>query len=355
MDAGGPIGQDRAFPGREIPGRLSNPYLQNACDWSVIKDVAYMSEEMKLESWITTHVPEQSGKRVIVTGATSGIGWETARVLAQVGAEVVLAARDDPKGQDAVRRIREVVPTAHVRHSKLDLSSLESVRDFASREADQPLDILINNAGAMASMQRKTTVDGFERTLGTNFFGPFALTGLLLPALLMTQAPRIVTVASAAAKQGKLDLKDIGMDKRYALNPAYSRSKLADLIFAVALQRKIQRSGVPLMSVACHPGYAITNLQNSELSLGIKLIAAVLKPIASHDAAHGALPTLYAATSNEVKAGGYYGPCGFLQAKGFPTEVAIPARALDESLASELWMLSEKLTGVRYSELTGSR
>lgn len=314
-----------------------------------------MSEEIKLESWITAHVPEQSGKRVIVTGATSGIGWETARVLAKAGADVVLAARDETKGQDAVRRIQDVVPMARVSNSTLDLSSLESVRDFASREVNRPLDILINNAGAMATMQRKTTVDGFERTLGTNFFGPFALTGLLLPALLMTRSPRIVTVASAAASQGKLDLKDVGMEKRYALNPAYSRSKLADLIFAVELQRKIQRNGVNLISVACHPGYAITNLQNAELSLGIKLIATVLKPIASHDAAHGALPTLYAATSNEVKAGGYYGPCGFLQAKGFPTEVPIPARALDDALASELWMLSEKLTGVTYSALTRSK
>jgi NAD(P)-dependent dehydrogenase (short-subunit alcohol dehydrogenase family) len=311
-----------------------------------------MSEEMTLESWITAHVPEQSGKKVIVTGATSGIGWETARVLAQVGAEVVLAARDDAKGQDAVRRVREVVPAARVRHAKLDLSRLESVRDFSSREADRPLDILINNAGAMATMQRNTTVDGFERTLGTNFLAPFALTGLLLPALLMTQSPRIVTVASAAASQGKLDIKDIGMEKRYAFHSAYSRSKLADLIFAVELQRKIQRSGVNLVSVACHPGYAITNLQNAELSLGIKLIAAILKPIASHDAAHGALPSLYAATSNEVRAGGYYGPSGFLQAKGFPTEVVIPARALDESLASDLWMLAEKLTGVSYLSLT---
>ena len=310
-----------------------------------------MSEEKKLESWITTHVPEQSGKRVIVTGATSGIGWETARVLARAGAEVVLAARDEEKGQDAVRRIRDLVPAARVRNSRLDLSSLESVRDFAYREGNRPLDILINNAGAMASMQRKTTVDGFERTLGTNYFGPFALTGLLLPALLSAPTPRVVTVASAAASQGKLDLRDIGLEKKYALNPAYSRSKLADLIFAIELERKIQRSGMPLMSVACHPGYAITNLQNAELSFGIKLIAAALRPFASHDAAHGALPTLYAATSNEAKAGRYYGPDGFLQAKGFPTEVTIPSRALDESVASELWLLSEKLTGVSYSEI----
>ena len=311
-----------------------------------------MSEEKKLESWITTHVPEQSGKRVIVTGATSGIGWETARVLAQAGAEVVLAARDEEKGQDAVRRIQAVVPAARVRNSRLDLSSLESVRDFASREGNRPLDLLINNAGTMASRQRKTTVDGLERTLGTNYFGPFALTGLLLPALLSTPTPRVVTVASAAANQGKMDLRDIGLEKKYALNPAYSRSKLADLIFAVELERKIQRSGIPLMSVACHPGYAITNLQNAELSFGIRLIAAALKPFASHDAAHGALPTLYAATSSEAKAGHYYGPDGFLHAKGFPTEVTIPAKALDESVASELWLLSEKLTGVRYSALT---
>ena len=311
-----------------------------------------MNEDLKLESWIATHVPSQPGKRVIVSGATSGIGWETARVLAMAGAEVILAARDEAKGQDAVRRIQDVVPMAQVRSATLDLSSLESVREFASREGNRPLDILINNAGTMATRQRQTTVDGFEKTLGTNYFGPFALTGLLLPALLMTRSPRIVTVASAAASQGKLELDDIGLEKKYALNPAYARSKLADLIFAIELERKIQRSGVSLMSVACHPGYAITNLQNAELSLGIKLVAAILKPIASHDAAHGALPTLYAATSNDAKAGGYYGPDGFLQAKGFPAEVAIPARALDEALASELWLLSEKLTGVRYSALT---
>jgi NAD(P)-dependent dehydrogenase (short-subunit alcohol dehydrogenase family) len=314
-----------------------------------------MKEVLELESWIKKHVPEQSGKRVLVTGATSGIGWETARLLARAGADVVLTARDEAKGQDALRRIRDVVPMAQVSYSTLDLSNLESVRDFASREGNRPLDILINNAGAMATMQRKTTVDGFERTLGTNFFGPFALTGLLLPALLMTRSPRIVTVASAAARQGTLDLQDIGMEKRYALNPAYSRSKLADLIFAIELERRIQRSGVALISVACHPGYAITNLQNAELSFGIKLIAAVLKPIASHDAAHGALPALYAATSNEVKTGRYYGPDGFLQAKGFPTEVAVPRRAFDEPIASELWSMSEKLTGVSYSALARSR
>jgi NAD(P)-dependent dehydrogenase (short-subunit alcohol dehydrogenase family) len=204
----------------------------------------------------------------------------------------------------------------------------------------------------MASMKRKETVDGFELTLGTNYFGPFALTGLLVPALRRSPASRVVTVASAAASQGKLDLDDMGMQKKYALNPAYARSKLADLIFAMELQKRLERAKLAMMSLASHPGYAITNLQNQELSLGIKLIAAVLKPIASHDAAHGALPTLYAATSGDAKAGHYYGPDGLLQAKGYPTQVAIPQRALDPQLAAKLWSLSEQLTGVTYSALT---
>jgi NAD(P)-dependent dehydrogenase (short-subunit alcohol dehydrogenase family) len=215
-------------------------------------------------SLTSSDIPTQAGCRIIITGATSGIGWEAALALAlaRAGADVVLTARTTAKGQDAVDRISRIVPTAKVQSSILDLASQWSVREFAAREGDRPLDLLINNAGTGGAPQRELTVDGFERVFGTNYLGPFALTGLLLPALLRTAQARVVTVASSASKLGRIDFDNLQSERGYRpMWSAYSQAKLADLIFALEFQRRIDATGTQLMSAACHPGYAITNLE----------------------------------------------------------------------------------------------
>jgi NAD(P)-dependent dehydrogenase (short-subunit alcohol dehydrogenase family) len=303
----------------------------------------------KQAKWTSSDIPTQAGRRVIITGANSGIGWEAAVALARAGAEVVLAARTTAKGQDAADRIRRIVPAAKVQSSILDLASLKSVREFAAREGDQPLDLLINNAGTGGAPQRELTVDGFERVFGTNYLGPFALTGLLLPALLRTTSPRVVTVASSASKLGKIDFDNLQSERSYRpMWGAYSQAKLADLIFALEFQRRIDATGTPLISIACHPGYAITNLEKYTTGAGMRLLTAILRPWASQDAAHGALPTLYAAVSPDAKPGGYYGPDGPLEATGYPVAVPVPKQAADTTVAKRLWMISEDLTSVSF-------
>jgi NAD(P)-dependent dehydrogenase (short-subunit alcohol dehydrogenase family) len=273
--------------------------------------------------------------------------------LARAGAHIVLAARTAAKGQDAVDRVGRIVPTAKVQSSILDLASLQSVREFAEREGDRPLDLLINNAGTGGAPKRELTVDGFERVFGTNYLGPFTLTGLLLPALLRTARPRVVTIASSASKLGKIDFDNLQSELSYRpMWGAYSQAKLADLIFALEFQRRIDATGTKLMSAACHPGYAITNLEKYTSGAGMKLLTAILRPWASHDAAHGALPTLYAATSPDAQPGGYYGPDGPLEAKGYPVAVSIPKRAIDTAVAKRLWLISENLTGVTFGPLS---
>jgi NAD(P)-dependent dehydrogenase (short-subunit alcohol dehydrogenase family) len=247
----------------------------------------------KQAKWTSSDIPTQAGRRIIITGANSGIGWEAAVALAGAGAHIVLAARTAAKGQDAVDRVTRIVPTAKVQSSILDLASLQSVREFAEREGDRPLDLLINNAGTGGAPKRELTVDGFERVFGTNYLGPFTLTGLLLPALLRTARPRVVTIASSASKLGKIDFDNLQSELSYRpMWGAYSQAKLADLIFALEFQRRIDATGTKLMSAACHPGYAITNLEKYTSGAGMKLLTAILRPWASHDAAHGALPTL---------------------------------------------------------------
>jgi NAD(P)-dependent dehydrogenase (short-subunit alcohol dehydrogenase family) len=318
-----------------------------AVDWAV-----FMITK-KQTKWTSSDIQSQAGRRIIITGANSGIGWETALALARAGAEVVLAARTSAKGQDAVHRISRIVPAAKAQSSILDLASLQSVREFAAREGDRPLDLLINNAGTGGAPQRELTADGFERVFGTNYLGPFALTGLLLPALLRTAKPRVVTVASSAGKLGRIDFDNLQSEQRYRpMWGAYSQAKLADHIFAHELQRRLDAAGMPLMSIACHPGYAITNLEKYTTGVGMKLLTAILRSWASQDAAHGALPTLYAAISPSAQPGGFYGPDGPLEAKGYPVAVPIPKRARDTAVARRLWSVSETLTGVSFGPLS---
>jgi NAD(P)-dependent dehydrogenase (short-subunit alcohol dehydrogenase family) len=294
---------------------------------------------------------------VLITGANSGIGFHTALELARAGAEVILPARAEAKSADAVKRIRRQVSDGTLVPAVLDLASRTSIDAFASLFAQQfpgrSLDLHINNAGVMALPTREITVDGFERQFATNYLGPFVLTALMFPHLKPEPGTRVVTVASSVANQGKIDFANLKSERVYKpMWGAYAQSKLADLIFAQELQRRLSLLRSPIISTAAHPGYAITNLQTSGPGEGgfwaMRLLGAILKPLASQDAAHGALPTLFAATSAAVSPGGYYGPSGFQELKGFPAPAKIAPAARDAALATRLWSETEKLTGIRF-------
>jgi len=307
-------------------------------------------------NWTTTNIPSQVGRRALVTGSNSGIGFETALALARRGAEVILPARTQAKADDAAARILKQVPNAQLCPEILDLAVQASVHAFANRMIErfpgQSLDLLINNAGVMALPTREVTGDGFERQFATNYLGPFALTGLLLPSIKQSAGSRVVTVSSGASNQGKIEFDNLQGERVYKPMRAYSQSKLADLIFTLELQRRLKAVGSPILSIAAHPGYAVTNLQADHLALWMKMTLAVMKPILSHDAAHGALPTLYAAVAVEAVAAGYYGPDGFMEAKGYPTAASIPKNALDGTIAKRLWLESERLTRVKFGALS---
>jgi NAD(P)-dependent dehydrogenase (short-subunit alcohol dehydrogenase family) len=308
--------------------------------------------------WTADKVGSQQGRRVVITGANSGIGWETALELARKGAEVILPARTQFKADDAVARIRRVVPQARLIAEVLDLADLSSVRAFAARYAERfpgaSLDLLINNAGVMGLPTRELTVDGFERQFGTNYLGPFALTALLWPSIKPQPGSRVVTVSSSASKWGRIDFTNLQGERVYKpMTQAYGQAKLADSVFALELHRRLTAIASPILSTAAHPGYALTNLQMSgpgdSRDLGMRILSAVLKPIASQDAAHGALPTLFAATAPEATPGGYYGPDRMFELKGHPVPVPIAKAAKDAAVARRLWEESERLTGVRFT------
>lgn len=303
-------------------------------------------------------IPSQLGRRILITGANSGIGFEAALELARRGAEVILPARSLEKAESAVTRIRLQVPGAQLTPAILDLASLASIRSFAAflekKFPGQSLDLLINNAGVMAVPQRELTVDGFERQFATNYLGPFLLTSLLYPRMKQQPGSRIVTVSSGVSNQAKIEFDNLQSERVYKpMFGAYSQSKLADLIFQLELQRRLTASGSPILSVGAHPGYALTNLQTSGpagvVPLSFRIISAILKPLASQDAAHGALPTLFAAASPQATAGGYYGPNGFQELKGHPVPAKIAPSAQDLSLAKQLWNETERLTRTNFT------
>lgn len=292
----------------------------------------------------------------MITGANSGIGFETARELARKGAEIILPARSMTKAEDAVDRIRREIPSASLIPCVLDLASQTSVREFASwfsRQYPGPsIDLLINNAGVMAIPKRELTVDGFERQFATNFLGPFTLTALLYPHVRQREGNRIVIVSSSVTKRAKIDFNNLQSEHRYSpMMQAYSQSKLADSLFALELHRRLTRAGSPVIVTSAHPGYAITNLQTSGPGTGLsafRIISSILKLFLSQDAAHGALPTLFAAVAPEAEPGGYYGPDGLLELKGHPKTVLIPTRAQDPRDAERLWGEAESLTGIAF-------
>ncbi len=281
--------------------------------------------------WTAADLPDQSGRTVIVTGATSGLGLVTARELARVGARVVLAVRDPAKGE----RVAALMP-GHTEVRRLDLADLASVRAFAAEWAG-PLDVLINNAGIMRVPQGRTR-DGFELQIGTNHLGPFALTNLLLPHI----TSRVVTVSSQLHRRGRLDLDDLNWEhRRYNSLQAYCDSKLANLLFTLELQRRLTAAGSGARAVAAHPGIATTNLTSHIHTVGGRLGRAFKHLF--NDAEHGALPTLYAATQ-DVPGGCYIGPDGPGHLRGYPAIGTPSKRAQDADLAQRLWDLSGRLT-----------
>ncbi|MFI7442436.1 oxidoreductase [Nonomuraea indica] len=286
-----------------------------------------------MTAWTPADMPDLTGRSAIVTGANSGIGLPTALELARRGARVTVTARSADKGAGAVARIRQEVPDARVDHARLDLADLASVREFAAG-VDQ-VDLLVNNAG-VGMTPKSVTKDGFELQFGTNHLGHFALTGLLLPRLLARPGARVVTVSSDAHARGSIDFDDLALDHGYGRMSAYGRSKLANLLFALELQRRVQRARADLVSVATHPGATATHI----VKLGpLQWLLGVF--LQSPEA--GAVPSLYAATSPDIRGGEFVGPRAKLLTPS-PT-------ARSTEVAARLWDVSAELTGVRFEEI----
>ncbi|BBZ46046.1 SDR family NAD(P)-dependent oxidoreductase [Mycobacterium parmense] len=302
--------------------------------------------------WSESDVPDQSGRVAVVTGANTGIGYQTAAVLAYRGAHVVLAVRDLKKGNAALSRIVAATPGADVTLQELDLSSLDSVRAAARalRAAYPRIDLLINNAGVMWT-PKQVTKDGFELQFGTNHLGHFALTGLVLESLLGVRGSRVVTVSSLGHRlRAAIHFDDLQWERRYDRVGAYGQSKLANLLFTYELQRRLAAHSAAndaTIAVAAHPGGSNTELARNLPGI-FQPVKAVLGPVLFQSAAMGALPTLRAATDPGVAGGQYYGPDGFLEQRGHPKLVESSRQSHDEHLQRRLWTVSEELTGVSF-------
>ena len=304
--------------------------------------------------WGMNDLPDLSGRTAIVTGSTSGIGEVTARALAGRGATTTLAVRDVVRGEAAADAIRRVHPAAAVEVRRLDLADLASVREFAtawSGAHPEGLDLLINNAGVMA-LPRRETPDGYEMQFATNHLGHFALTGLLLPALVARSRSRVVTVSSTAHRMGRIDFDDLQGRRRYNAWRAYGQSKLANLLFTMELQRRLDLAGISTLALAAHPGYSATNLQAAGPRMkGRTWMAgpiATMNRVLAQSPEMGALPSLLAATYPGLPGGSYVGPDGFLETRGHPRLVDRSPAARDDATARRLWTVSEELTGVVY-------
>jgi NAD(P)-dependent dehydrogenase (short-subunit alcohol dehydrogenase family) len=320
--------------------------------------------ELKVGSgWKAGNIPWQVGRRALITGANSGIGFYTALELASKGAHVLLGCRDKAKGEAALARLLSTVPDASAEVVVLDLASLASIRAFAEAELARKLqlDLLINNAGVYAPKRRMETADGFELQFGTNVLGHFALTALLLPALIQTvqspsEKPRVVTIASIAHKRARLNFDDLQSTKKYSPSGSYGQSKLADLMFAFELARRLRDAGPPamgVMSVAAHPGVAKTNLfvagNFDPVERMVRQGFGVAIRVLLNSEAQGAMPTLFAATSSEAVDGGYYGPQGLLEMRGGNVgEAEAAPQAFDRDASARLWSECERLTGIRF-------
>lgn len=307
----------------------------------------------RLADWTAAEIPSLHGRSALVTGGNgypvgdrSGLGFHDALELARAGADVTIASRKQERGEEAVRQIRALVPGASIRFETLDLSDLASVASFAARmrATHDRLDLLVNNAGVMGRRNREVSADGFERVFATNVLGHFALTTRLLPLLRQGQAPRVVWVSSSRAMLGAINLADLQLTREYNYGAAYDNSKLAVLQLAFEMQRRSTAEGWGVFSVAAHPGIARTNLvpdgpgPDSMEGRNHRFM-----PFMFQTAAQGALPTLYAATSSQAVAGGYYGPNGALELRGLPGWAAIPEAADDLQVSARLWAALDQL------------
>ena len=304
-----------------------------------------------MTKWTTRNMPSQAGRTAVVTG-TGGLGYEDALALARAGASVVIAGRNPQKGGEAVARIQQDVPGAHIRFGRLDLGNLASVARFADElRAEQPsLDILINNAGVMTPPQRQVPSDGYELQLGTNHLGHFALTAHLLPLLKNGKQARVISLGSVAARNGAIDFSDLQAERSYNAMAVYSQSKIACIMFAFEFSRRSKQANWGIQSMAAHPGVSRTDLLTNQG--GGRTAAGMVRralPFLFQPVWQGALPTLYAATDPHAQDGAYYGPDRLGGTRGYPTLEKPPQQALDGAVASRLWEISEALTGVAFS------
>ncbi|MDX3113232.1 oxidoreductase [Streptomyces scabiei] len=310
-----------------------------------------------MSGWSVGDIPDQGGRTAVVTGANSGLGYVTSRELARKGARVVLACRSEARGAEAVRRLREEVPGADVEVGRLDLGDLASVREFADSSPFERLDLLVNNAGVMA-MPYGVTADGFETQFGVNHLGHFALTGLLLPALLeAAERPagaRVVTVSSMAHLLGNIDPGDLNSERGYRRWVAYGRSKTANLLFTHELARRLEAAGAGVVAAAAHPGYAATNLQTAGPRAEGRRVAERLMTLGNRVIAQpaeaGALPALHAATAPGVRPDSFTGP-SLAMWRGAPAPSWRAPWTLDDRAGRLLWAASEQLTGVSFDVL----
>lgn len=299
--------------------------------------------------WSTADIPDQAGRVAVVTGANTGLGFETAKALAGAHAHVVIAVRNLDKGKEAAARISAATPGAHIALQRLDLTSLASVRTAAAAlsETYEHIDLLINNAGVMDT-PKGTTTDGFELQFGTNHLGHFALTGLLLDRLLATSGSRIVTLSSIAHRMGAaIHFDDLQWEHSYSRAGAYGQSKLANLLFTYELQRRLAVAGVSTIALAAHPGVSNTELLRYS-PLALRVMGTLYGRFVGQSTAMGALPTLRAATDAAAVGGQYYGPGGARETRGWPEVVESSEQSHDVDLQRRLWAASEELTGVTY-------
>jgi NAD(P)-dependent dehydrogenase (short-subunit alcohol dehydrogenase family) len=292
--------------------------------------------------WTEEHLPRFDGRLAVVTGATGGIGRVVVERLAAAGAQVVLACRSEAKGQEVLRAIPRSGASMAARVEHLDLASLDAIRRFADRlrHVCESVDVLINNAGVMALKRRELTADGFEMQLGTNHLGHFALTGLLMPALVANGGARVVTVTSNAHRMGRIKFDDLQSERGYGAWAAYNQSKLANMMFVRELAHRSSRAGTGIVSVAANPGFVDTPLQDGTIMAPLRRLG--------QSPERGALPLLYAASSSDVAGGDLVGPNRFLNHRGYPTRQRPAKRAGDPEAARRLWAVSEELTGVRF-------
>jgi len=303
---------------------------------------------MPRQKWTSDAIGDQTGRVAIVTGANSGIGFETSKALVRAGASVVVASRNERKAATAADEIRAVAPDGILEVIVLDLASLSSVRAFVATFLNRfdRLDLLINNAGVMMPAKREETEDGFELQFGTNHLGHFALTLGLLERLVATPGSRVVNVSSSAQSFGRLDLEDLQWTRRpFNRMVSYAQSKISNMLFTLELQRRFESYGLSTLAAAAHPGWTATNLQATSP------LFRFFNPIFAMQPWQGALPTLYAAVADEVEPGAYYGPHGVGGMRGYPVKSKPAADSLNAAYAKRLWSLSEEYVGLKMPEL----